>query len=75
MTKTAVSDLKSKIIFTRNDKVYVKYNINYEDDSDGIEDIIFKELVISTDIELSMSSLESLADIKIREYENTLLGE
>tara|TARA_R110002153_G_scaffold70148_3_gene184689 strand:- start:272 stop:499 length:228 start_codon:yes stop_codon:yes gene_type:complete len=75
MTKTAVSDLKSKIIFTRNDKVYVKYNINYEDDSDGIEDIIFKELVISTDIEQSMSSLESLADIKIREYENTLLGE
>ena len=75
MTKTAVSDLKSKIIFTRNDKVYVKYNINYEDDSDGIEDIIFKELVISTDIEQSMSSLESLADIKIREYETTLLGD
>ncbi len=75
MTKTVISDLNSKIIFIRNDKVYVKYNINYEDDSDGIEDIIFKELVISNNIEDQMSSLESLADIKIREYETTLLGD
>ena len=75
MTKTVISDLNSKIIFTRNNKVYVKYNINYEDDSDGIEDIIFKELVISNNIDDQMSSLESLANTKIREYETTLLGD
>tara|TARA_R110000822_G_scaffold194194_7_gene332517 strand:- start:2278 stop:2505 length:228 start_codon:yes stop_codon:yes gene_type:complete len=75
MTKTALSDLKSKAIFSRGDKVYVRYIIDYEDDSDGINDIINKELLISNNPDETMSNLESLANTKIRDYENTLLGE
>lgn len=75
MTKTVLSDRIHKVIFTRNNKVYVKYNIEFEDDSDGIVDMITKELVISNNIEETMPNLESLAEIKISQYESTLLGD